>query len=65
MQTRSRCIFAQAPSTLEVICELSFQEPDIINPKQLRAIRDHMERKGAPKDFEMLTRLDAIIDNLF
>ena len=64
MQTRSNCTFAQAPSTLEVICDLAFQEPTIVNPRQLRVIRDKIERKGLPKDFELLTRLDALIEHV-
>jgi len=64
MQTRSSRVFAQAPSTLEVICDLAFQEPNMINPMQLRVIRDKLEQKGSPKDFELLTRLDALIEHV-
>jgi hypothetical protein len=61
MHTRSKRLFAQAPSTLEVICDLSYQDPTIVNKKQIKVIRDKLETKGDPKDFAILTRLDKLI----
>lgn len=60
MRTRSNKQFCEAPSTLEVICDLAYQEPNLMSRKQLRAIRDNMERTQA--DNPILTRLDEILD---
>ena len=61
MNTRSRCVFSEAPSTLETICDLWYQDKSIANIRVLRVIRDKLESQGDPKDFDILTRLDAIL----
>jgi hypothetical protein len=60
MRTRSNKQFAEAPSTLEVICDLAYQEPNLMSRNQLRAIRDRLEQ--TEWDNPILTRLDAILE---
>jgi hypothetical protein len=61
MRTRSNKQFAEAPSTLEVICDLAYQEPNLMSRNQLRAIRDRLEQ--TEWDNPILTRLDAILES--
>lgn len=61
MRTRSNRQFAEAPSTLEVICDLAYQEPNLMSRNQLRAIRDRLEQTQC--DNPILTRLDAILES--
>lgn len=61
MRTRSNKQFAEAPSTLEVICDLAYQEPNLMSRNQLRAIRDRLEQ--TQWDNPILTRLDAILES--
>lgn len=60
MRTRSNKQFAEAPSTLEVICDLAYQEPNLMSRNQLRAIRDRLEQ--TQWDNPILTRLDELIE---
>ena len=62
MRTRTHTYAkARAPSSLEAICDLAWQDPDVVPPKkQLRAIRDRLER-NPESDQNLLTRLDELI----
>jgi hypothetical protein len=60
MRTRSNKPFSEAPSTLEVICDLAYQEPNLMSQRQLRAIRDRLEQTDWTNP--ILTRLDELLE---
>jgi hypothetical protein len=61
MRTRTHTYSAPAPSSLEAICDLAWQDPDVVPSKrQLRAIRDRLELDPGA-DQALLTRLDELV----
>lgn len=61
MRTRATPQLSDAPSTLEAMCELAWQDPDVLpSPGQLRAIRDRIELDPAA-DPNILSRLDELV----